>query len=199
MMKEDSLDKSGSNKSQTQFSCLMENFTSPLVLTIEYHRIIRIGKDLQDHPVRPSTTVTFKPLNCTIQHQIQTPLKHFQGGDFTTSLGNLFQCLTALTVKISFPISNLNLLSQLKAISSRPLSAGILMNLDKRSLSRPGDSLTSAASRRRLLHPLEDISDADSVTIPKRMALAMFIELLNWILDMSLGDIPEESYHCLCA
>jgi len=38
-------------------------------------------------------------------------LKTFREGASTTSLGNLFQCLTTLTEKNFFLISNLNLLS----------------------------------------------------------------------------------------
>ena len=45
-------------------------------------------------------------------------------GDSTTSLGSLFQCLTTLSVKKCFLISNLNLLplAQLKAISCLPVT-----------------------------------------------------------------------------
>ena len=43
-------------------------------------------------------------------------------GASTTSLGNLFQCVTTLCVKKLFLISNLNLLSQFKIIPPHPIT-----------------------------------------------------------------------------
>ena len=51
------------------------------------------------------------PLDQVSQSPIQPGLECLQGGAAETSLGNLFQCLTALTVKNFFLISSLNLRS----------------------------------------------------------------------------------------
>jgi len=45
------------------------------------------------------------PLDQVAHSPIQPGLECFQGGGFTTSVGNLFQCVTTLTVKNFFLIS----------------------------------------------------------------------------------------------
>ncbi|KAK4819077.1 hypothetical protein QYF61_025310 [Mycteria americana] len=49
------------------------------------------------------------PLEQVAQSPIQPGLEHFQGWGITAALGNLLQCLTTLTVKNFFLVSNLNL------------------------------------------------------------------------------------------
>jgi len=56
---------------------------------------------------QPNTTMTTKP--CPKVPRLHVFLKTSGDGDFTTSLGSLFQCLTTLSVKKFFLISNLNL------------------------------------------------------------------------------------------
>ncbi|NXW51331.1 GLYL3 protein, partial [Nyctiprogne leucopyga] len=53
--------------------------------------------------------VITRPQREVAQSLIQPGLEHFQGGASTGSLGNLFQCLTTLTVKNFFLRSHLNL------------------------------------------------------------------------------------------
>jgi len=51
-------------------------------------------------------------------------LNTLRDGDLATSLGSLFQCLTTLSVKKFFLMSNLNLpLAQLEAISPHPVTS----------------------------------------------------------------------------
>lgn len=77
----------------------------------ENHRIIKGGKDCQDHGVQPLTEHHHQ-LSPSTECHIQSFIEPFHKGDSTTSttsLGSLFQCLTTLSVKRFFPISNLNL------------------------------------------------------------------------------------------
>ena len=75
------------------------------------HRIIEswVGKDLWNHQVQPSTQHhhSYKTISrsTTSTHFLNTS----RDGDSTTFLGSLFQCLTTLSVKKFFLISNLNL------------------------------------------------------------------------------------------
>ena len=43
------------------------------------HRITKVGKDLQDHPVQPSTYCQYFPLNHIPQYNTWTVLEHLQG------------------------------------------------------------------------------------------------------------------------
>ena len=56
-------------------------------------------------------------LHQAAQSPVQPDLQCLKGWASTTSLGNLFQCLTTLSVKNLFLISNLNLPFQLETIS----------------------------------------------------------------------------------
>jgi len=74
----------------------------------ENHRIIGWKR-----PLRSSPTINLTP-PCLLNHALKINIYRFfvylQGyGDSTTSLGSLFQCLTTLSVKKLFLISNLNL------------------------------------------------------------------------------------------
>lgn len=70
------------------------------------HRMVWAGKDLRHHLV-PTPPSWAGALDHVVQSSIQRGLEHFQGCvPSTASLGNLFQCLTSLTVKHFFPISN---------------------------------------------------------------------------------------------
>ena len=73
------------------------------------HRIIKIGKDLQDHLVQPSTYHQCCSLNCAPKYYTTLSLDTSIDSDSITSLGSLFQCLTNLSEKKFFLLSNLNL------------------------------------------------------------------------------------------
>ena len=78
------------------------------------HRFTKVGKDLQGHPVQPSTYHKYFPLN-HVQHLngswTCTTSKCFlntsRDSDSTTSLGSPFQCQTTLSGEKCFLISNL--------------------------------------------------------------------------------------------
>jgi len=71
------------------------------------HRIIKVGKDLSDHLVQPSTYHQYFPamlLTVTSSHFLNTS----RDGDPTISLGSLCQCPTAFLDKL-FLLFNLDL------------------------------------------------------------------------------------------
>ena len=85
------------------------------------HRMVRVGRDHIGHlvPIPPLWAVT--PSNgpgCSKPHPTW-PWTLSRSGASTTSLGNLFQCLTTLRVKTFFLMSNLNLPSF--SLNSLPL------------------------------------------------------------------------------
>lgn len=57
----------------------------------ENHRIIKVGKELQDHPVQPPTHHHHCPLNRVPEYHISSLLESL--------LGHMFQCLTTLLKK----------------------------------------------------------------------------------------------------
>ena len=66
--------------------------------------------DLEDHLFQaPCYRQVHLPLDQVAQCPVQPGLECFRKGAFTTSLGNLFQCLTTLTLKNVFLIPGLNL------------------------------------------------------------------------------------------
>ena len=85
---------------------------------LQNHRILRVGRDLWG----PSSST---PLQWAGTPQIRLPrawsivtLNVFRDGASTTSLATLFQCLTTLTVKDLFLLSNINVTSlRLKSFS----------------------------------------------------------------------------------
>ena len=83
---------------------------APKWLLVGYnHGIIKVGKHLQDDLLQPLPYYQYHPLNHVPKHHVQPFLKNPQSyGDATTSLGNPFQCLTALSEKKCLLISNLN-------------------------------------------------------------------------------------------
>ena len=68
-----------------------------------------IEKDHNDHVVStPCYGQGRQPPDQAAQNHIQLALNASRDGAFTASLGNLFQCVATLWVKIFFLISNLN-------------------------------------------------------------------------------------------
>ena len=63
------------------------------------HGIIKVGKDLQGHPVRPSAYHQYLPLNHIPQYHICTFLLQLQGRRLHHLPEQLCQCLTALWEK----------------------------------------------------------------------------------------------------
>jgi len=66
------------------------------------HRIIKVGKDLSDHPVQLSTYHQY----CLLNHALSTTSTHFlnafRDSDSTISLGSLFPCAWLLFQRRSF-------------------------------------------------------------------------------------------------
>ena len=74
------------------------------------HRMAWVEKAHSAHPVpSPCYMQGCQPANQTAQSHIQPGLECLQGWGNTTSLGNLFQCVTTPCVKNFLLISNLNL------------------------------------------------------------------------------------------
>ncbi|KAJ7399438.1 hypothetical protein BTVI_115200 [Pitangus sulphuratus] len=71
--------------------------------------IVYVGKNLQDHRVQPVTDPHLvnqtRALSAMSSHSLNTS----RDGDSTTSLASLFQCLTMISLKKFFLLSNLNL------------------------------------------------------------------------------------------
>ena len=70
--------------------------------------IIQVGKDLSDPQVQPQPTQPC-PLPTSLSATSPWFWNTSRDGDPTTSLGSPFQCLTALSEKKLFVISDLNL------------------------------------------------------------------------------------------
>jgi len=75
-------------------------------LIIESLRLEKSSKIMKSKG-QPNTTMTAKP--CPEVPHLHVFLNTSRDGDSTTSLGSLFECLTTLSVKKVFLISNLNL------------------------------------------------------------------------------------------
>ena len=78
-------------------------------LESQNHRITKVGKDPQDHPVQPSTHHQWFSHTMSLNTTSQCSLNTSGVGDSTTSLGSPLQCLTTLLEKQYFLMSNLNL------------------------------------------------------------------------------------------
>lgn len=109
-----------------EISCLKAGPSSAAVVVvsnriIESSRFRETFKTTQsNHP--PSTAiVTTKP-----HHWYQIQVSASRDNDPTTSLGNLSQCLTPLTLKNYFLVSSLNLPPQAMTIPSCPFIVGMI-------------------------------------------------------------------------
>lgn len=74
------------------------------------HRIIKVGRDLQDHPTTHlalPATVTPRPLN--LSPDPDTIWTYMWNSDSVASMGNLFPCLSTITVKNVFLVYTLNI------------------------------------------------------------------------------------------
>ncbi|OWK60858.1 hypothetical protein RLOC_00000494 [Lonchura striata] len=75
--------------------------------------MVSAGRAIRDHlvldslPWEENPSAKHHPQNLP-QAPSKLPSRTSRAGESTASLGNLFQCLTTLTVKNFFPISNLN-------------------------------------------------------------------------------------------
>ena len=82
---------------------------SPFRVKQYNHRVITVEKDLQDHPVQPST----HPHHCQLNHvpnsHISTFLEHLQGQWLHHSLGSLHEHIITPSENKFFLISNLKL------------------------------------------------------------------------------------------
>ena len=84
-----------------------ESQNHSIIEVLRLENTIKIMKSNHDLTILPNSNSP--QLNHIPEHHIQTVFKHIRDGDSTTSLGSLFQCLTTLSVKKFFLISNLNL------------------------------------------------------------------------------------------
>ena len=102
------------------------------------------------------------PLYQVAQSPIQPGLEHFQEWASTASLGNLFQCLTTLTVNNFFPVSDLSppsfsLKISIHALAKKILSPAFLsahFNFWKATISYPWSLLFSKLKKLQLSQPV---------------------------------------------
>jgi len=73
------------------------------------HRITKVGKDLQNQSVQPSTYHQYFLLSHILQHNTYVFIEHLQSQWLHHSLSSPFRCLTTLSEKKFFLMSNLNL------------------------------------------------------------------------------------------
>ncbi|KAK4824091.1 hypothetical protein QYF61_010602 [Mycteria americana] len=83
-------------------------FPQPLLIRLDFQRAIMPLNDLSAGKEACSMQVNQSHRSCVILYRAVKSMKAMDG-DSTTSLGSLFQCLTTLSVKKFFLISNLNL------------------------------------------------------------------------------------------
>jgi len=102
---------------------LIQMVVWPLVLESWNHRITKVGKDPQDHPVQPSTLHQWFSLNHVPQHNIQMLFEHHQSRWLHHLSGQPITVPDHPFREVEFPnIQPESSLEQLEAIPSSPTS-----------------------------------------------------------------------------
>jgi len=92
------------------------------IITIN-HKIAKVGKDQQDHPVQPFTHHQWFSLNHVPQHNIQTLLEHHQGQCLHHLSGQPIPVPDHPFREVVFPdVQPESSLVQLEAIPSSPIT-----------------------------------------------------------------------------